>query len=327
MKISVYGAGAWGTALAMTFAQPHETTLWGRNAEALRICDRERTNQALLPGPRFPDELKLDADLDAVMARAELHIVVTPVSGLRALAERLARSGTRAPVLWACKGFEAGSGKLPHEIVAESLGDTYPSGVLTGPNFAREIASGLPAAVALASRDLAQARTWAQALHQPRLRIYACSDVIGAEVGSAVKNVMAIAAGVSDGLGFGMNTRAALITRGLAEIARLGTALGCRQETMMGLAGLGDLVLTCTGDLSRNRRVGLELAKDVPLDRILAELGHVAEGVSTTRETVALAAKLNVERPITEAVNALLSGRLSARDAVESLLAREPRSE
>ena len=327
MKIAIYGAGAWGTALAMTFARLHETTLWGRNAEALRICDRERSNQALLPGPRFPDELKLDADLDTVIRGAELHVVVTPVSGLRGIAERLARSGTNAPVLWACKGFEAGTGKLPHEMVAESLGEAYPCGVLTGPNFAPEIASGLPAAIALASSDLARAREWAQALHQPRLRVYACSDVVGAEVGSAVKNVMAIAAGVSDGLGFGMNSRAALITRGLAEIARLGRALGCRQETLMGLAGLGDLVLTCTGDMSRNRRVGLQLAKDVPLDRILADLGHVAEGVSTTRETVALAARLNVEMPITEAVNALLAGRLSAREAVESLLAREPRSE
>lgn len=327
MKISVYGAGAWGTALAMAFARCHETTLWGRNAEALRVCDRERSNQALLPGPRFPDELKLDADLDAVMRDAELHVVVTPVSGLRGIAERLALSGTDAPVLWACKGFEAGTGKLPHEMVAESLGSTYPCGVLTGPNFAPEIANGLPAAITLASNDLTPAREWAQALHQPRLRIYACSDVVGAEVGSAVKNVMAIAAGVSDGLGFGMNTRAALITRGLAEIARLSRALGGRQKTLMGLAGLGDLVLTCTGDMSRNRRVGLQLAQDVPLDRILAELGHVAEGVSTTFETVALAARHNVEMPITEAVNAVLTGSMSARDAVESLLAREPRSE
>ena len=327
LNITVYGAGAWGTALAIAYAQHHHVTLWGRDTAALDECARTRTNQALLPGARFPDTLRIEADLARAARSADLHLVVTPVAGLRPLAEHLAASANTAPLLWACKGFEAGSGKLAHEIVAETLGADHPCGVLSGPRFAAEVAAGLPAAITLAATDQTRAIAWAQLLHQPRLRLYANDDIIGVEVGGAVKNVMAIAAGVADGLSFGLNARAALITRGLAEIARLGTALGGRQETFMGLAGLGDLVLTCTGDLSRNRRVGLALAEGKGLDDILAELGHVAEGVSTTRETVALAARHGVEMPISEAVNALLDGRTDARQAVEALLARDPRSE
>ncbi|MCB1958973.1 MAG: NAD(P)-dependent glycerol-3-phosphate dehydrogenase [Rhodocyclaceae bacterium] len=327
LNITVYGAGAWGTALAIAYAPQHHVTLWGRDTPALERCARERCNQALLPGAPFPESLTLEADLTAASQHADLHLVVTPVAGLRALAEHLASSANPAPLLWACKGFEAGSGKLAHEIVAETLGAAHPCGALSGPSFAAEVAAGLPAAITLAATRHSDAVEWARRLHQPRLRLYANDDVIGAEVGGAVKNVMAIAAGVADGLGFGLNARAALITRGLAEIARLGIALGGRQETFMGLAGLGDLVLTCTGDLSRNRRVGLALAGEQSLDDILAELGHVAEGVSTTRETVALAARHQVDMPISSAVNAVLDGRLGAREAVEALLARDPRSE
>ncbi len=326
MKITVYGAGAWGTALAIAYAPDHEVVLWGRDTDALRQCATDRVN-ALLPGAPFPESLVLEERLDAAAARADIHLVVTPVAGLRAVAEHLAATGNTAPLLWACKGFERGTGNLPHEVVAEVLGKAHPCGALTGPSFAAEVAAGLPTAITLASTDLALATRWAEALHRPRLRLYANDDLIGAEVGGAVKNVMAIAAGVSDGLGFGLNSRAALITRGLAEISRLGVALGARQETFMGLAGLGDLVLTCTGDLSRNRRVGLMLAEGKPLAQILQELGHVAEGVLTTHETVARAAHHHVDMPFTCAVDDLLAGRMSAQQAVEALLSRNPRIE
>jgi len=327
MKITVYGAGAWGTALAIAYAPDHEVILWGRDAQALSICDRERVNQALLPDRPFPDALRLESDLATAAAHAELHLVVTPVAGLRAICEHLANSGNAMPVLWACKGFESGTGLLPHEVVAELLGETHPCGALTGPSFAAEVAAGQPTAITLAARDLAQATLWAEALHRPRLRLYANDDLIGAEIGGAIKNVMAIAAGVSDGLGFGLNSRAALVTRGLAEISRLGFALGARQETFMGLAGLGDLVLTCTGDLSRNRRVGLMLAEGKQLPQILEELGHVAEGVLTTRETVARAQRHAVDMPLAQAVDDLLSGRMNANEAVDALLARSPKIE
>ncbi|MBT0960499.1 NAD(P)H-dependent glycerol-3-phosphate dehydrogenase [Denitromonas iodatirespirans] len=327
MQITVYGAGAWGTALAIAYANSHQVTLWGRDTEALARCAIERTNHALLPDAPFPDALVLEPDLHRAGQGADLHLVVTPVAGLRAVARHLAAEKVTAPLIWACKGFESGTGKLPHQVVDDELGTEYPCGVLTGPSFAAEVAAGLPTAITLAARDTTQAAAWVAELHQPRLRLYDNDDLIGAEVGGAVKNVMAIAAGVSDGLGFGLNSRAALITRGLAEMARLGVALGARQETFMGLAGMGDLVLTCTGDLSRNRRVGLALAEGKPLAQILHDLGHVAEGVLTTRETVALAHRHQVEMPITEGVDALLSGTLSAREAVERLLARDPRSE
>jgi len=327
MKITVYGAGAWGTALAIAYAPDHDVVMWGRDADALAVCDRERVNQALLPDRPFPDTLRLDTELTRAAAHADLHLVVTPVAGLRAVCEHLASTGNTMPVLWACKGFESGTGLLPHEVVAETLGKTHPCGALTGPSFAAEVAAGQPTAITLAANDLAQATLWAEALHRPRLRLYANDDMVGAEIGGAIKNVMAIAAGVSDGLGFGLNSRAALITRGLAEISRLGLALGARQETFMGLAGLGDLVLTCTGDLSRNRRVGLMLAEGKQLPQILDELGHVAEGVLTTRETVARAKRHAVDMPLAQAVDALLSGHMSATEAVEALLARSPKIE
>jgi glycerol-3-phosphate dehydrogenase (NAD(P)+) len=327
MRITVYGAGAWGTALAIAYAPDHDVRLWGRDAAALAACDTARVNEALLPGCPFPQTLVLEPDLTAAAAHAELHLVVTPVAGLRAVASHLAQTGNTAPILWACKGFERGTGLLPHEVVAEVLGETHPCGALTGPSFAQEVAAGQPTAITLAANDLGQATLWAEALHRPRLRLYANDDLIGAEVGGAVKNVMAIAAGVSDGLGFGLNSRAALITRGLAEMARLGVALGARQETFMGLAGMGDLVLTCTGDLSRNRRVGLMLAEGMALDEILEKLGHVAEGVLTTHETVARAGRHQVDMPLSCAVDDLLAGRMSAAEAVDALLSRSPRIE
>ncbi len=326
-RITVFGAGAWGTALAQSFSATHDVSLWGRDAAQLGEIATAHENRRYLPGVRLHEALRFEADFERAARHAELHLIVTPLAGLRGTVRALRQLTPDTPLLWACKGFEAGSGHLPHEIVAEELGDDAACGVLTGPSFAAEVGRGLPAAVTLAAHDGDFARHWVGVLHQPRLRIYANTDLVGCEVGGAVKNVMAIASGVSDGMGFGLNARAALITRGLAEITRLARTLGARPETMMGLAGMGDLILTCTGDLSRNRRVGLALAEGKSLDDILRELGHVAEGVSTAREVVQLAHRHGVEMPICELVDALLQHKLDARSAVERLLARDPREE
>jgi glycerol-3-phosphate dehydrogenase (NAD(P)+) len=231
------------------------------------------------------------------------------------------------PLVWLCKGFEEGTGLLPHQIAAETLGGGAQFGVLSGPSFADEVARGLPCALTLASSDGAFARDAAALLHGGRMRIYYSADVVGVEIGGAVKNVMAIAAGISDGLGLGHNARAALITRGLAEIGRLSAALGGHPETVMGLAGAGDLILTATGDLSRNRRVGLELARGRALQEILSGLGHVAEGVRSAKEAARMAAARKVEMPVTDAVNAVLEGKLAPAAAVERLLSRDPKRE
>lgn len=326
MRIAVFGAGAWGTALALAFSRGHEVVLWSRESAEIAALRSDGENRRYLPGIPLPANLQLTDDLQEA-ARADLHLVVTPLAGLRSTARALQTAAPDTPLLWACKGLEAGTAKLPHQIITEELGPDAACGVLTGPSFAAEVAQGLPAAVTIAASDIEFARYWVTALHNNRLRLYANDDLIGAEVGGAVKNVMAIAAGVADGMGFGLNARAALITRGLAEITRLGIALGGRRDTFMGLAGLGDLVLTCTGDLSRNRRVGLLLAEGKTLPDILETLGHVAEGVSTTREVAALSAKLGVDMPITNAVDGVLNGTLSAREAVEQLLARDPKQE
>ncbi len=326
MRIAVFGAGAWGTALAMAFSRGHDVVLWSRESSEIAALRQDGENRRYLPGIPLPAGLLFSDDLQQA-AQADLHLVVTPLAGLRSTARALRMAAPATPLLWACKGLEAGTAKLPHQIVEEELGADARCGVLTGPSFAAEVAQGLPAAVTIAAHDINFARHWVQALHNNRLRLYANDDLIGAEVGGAVKNVMAIAAGVADGMGFGLNARAALITRGLAEITRLGMALGGRRDTFMGLAGLGDLVLTCTGDLSRNRRVGLLLAEGKTLPDILQALGHVAEGVSTTREVAALSVQLGVDMPITRAVDGVLAGSLSARDAVEQLLARDPKQE
>lgn len=327
MKLAVLGAGAWGTALAVSFSAFHDTTLWSRDAALGELMRRQRLNERYLAGCELPAGLAIESDFARVVGQAELLLIATPLAGLRPTLGGIRRVGVGLPVLWACKGLESGSAKLPHQIVEEELGTGRPCGALTGPSFAEEVARGLPTAVTLAARDVAFARETAAALHHSRLRIYANDDVIGAEIGGALKNVMAIAAGISDGMGFGLNARAALITRGLAEIARLGGALGGRRETFMGLAGMGDLILTCTGDLSRNRRVGLALAKGLGLAEILRDLGHIAEGVGTAREVVRLAQPYGVDMPITEAVCAVLFDGMPAKAAVEQLLARDPKLE
>lgn len=325
MKLAVLAAGAWGTALAISFCARHEVTLWSREQDVADDLRDRRENGRFLPNIRVPDSLQISVDFDATVRAAELLVVATPLAGLRATLERLPPG--HPPLLWVCKGLEAGSALLPHQIAAETLARGCDYGALSGPSFAEEVARGMPAAISLAANRMVFAESMARELHGRRLRVYANDDLVGVEVGGAVKNVLAIATGISDGLNFGHNARAALMTRGLAEIARLGRALGARRETFMGLAGAGDLILTCTGDLSRNRRVGLGLAAGQKLDAILTDLGHVAEGVSSAREVAKLARQLGVEMPITEAVEAVLHQGLAAEAAVTQLLARDPRSE
>lgn len=327
MKITLLGAGAWGTALSIAFAGKHDLTLWSREEDVAADLVATRENHRFFPGYKLPESVAVATDFDAAVGCAELLIVATPIAGLRPTVDRLKAIGCSLPVLWVCKGFEAGSGKLPHQVVTEVLGQQALCGALSGPSFAEEVAAGQPTAVALAANDPAFAREAARQLHTARLRIYANDDLVGVEVGGAVKNVLAIATGVCDGLGLGLNSRAALMTRGLAEIARLGLALGADRQTFMGLAGMGDLILTCTGDLSRNRRVGLALAQNKLLPQILEELGHVAEGVYTAREVDRLSSQLGVDMPISAAVAAVLDGRLSAVQAVEQLMARDPKEE
>ena len=322
--LAVLGAGAWGTALAAALANRHRVVLWARDPTQSQALAAQRRNARYLPEIALPEALRIEAGLDQALSGAELLIAATPVAGLRDLLGKL--KGGTVPLVWLCKGFEQDSAALPHEIVAAS-GIRAPSGALSGPSFALEVAQGLPCALTLASADAAFATATAAQLHGGRLRVYHSDDVVGVEIGGAVKNVLAIAVGICDGLGLGQNARAALITRGLAELARLGVALGGRAETVMGLTGAGDLILTATGDLSRNRRVGLELARGKPLQAIIAELGHVAEGVRSAHATLARAKSCAVEMPITSAVDAVLQGKLKPLQAVELLLARDPKAE
>ncbi|WP_374683580.1 NAD(P)H-dependent glycerol-3-phosphate dehydrogenase [Accumulibacter sp.] len=327
MKLTVLGAGAWGSALAAAFCDRHTVTLWAREPEVLRALRDTRENPRYLPGRRLPEALRIGDDFATAVADADLLLIATPLAGLRPTLGRLRDAAVASPLVWACKGLEAETGKLPHQIVAEELGAQRLCAALSGPSFADEVARGLPTAVTLAANDAGFGQQTALALHSPRFRVYANDDLPGVEVGGAVKNIMAIATGVCDGLGLGLNARAALITRGLAEIARFGVALGGQAQTFMGLAGIGDLILTCTGELSRNRRVGLELAAGKTLSQILRDLGHVAEGVSTTREVARLASQLAIEMPITQAVDAILYRAEPAASAVEKLLSRDPKSE
>ncbi|HEX7054091.1 MAG TPA: NAD(P)H-dependent glycerol-3-phosphate dehydrogenase [Burkholderiales bacterium] len=324
MGVAVLGAGAWGTAIAGVLAGRMDVRLWARDAAQARAIRETRRNERYLPGFALPAAVAVTDELPRALEGAELVLAATPVAGLR---EVLAKLSARQGVVWLCKGFEQGSGALPHQIAAETLGRDARCGALSGPSFAEEVAQGLPCALTLACADAAFAQQAAGRLHGGRMRVYYSTDLVGVEICGALKNVMAIAAGISDGLGLGLNARAALITRGLAETARLGAALGARPETVMGLAGVGDLILTATGDLSRNRRVGLALARGEPLAAILKQLGHIAEGVGSAREVARLAAERGVDMPVTEAVNAVLSGALSPAAAVDRLLARDPKPE
>lgn len=338
-NITILGAGAWGTAVAIALAARHEVLLWGRNPEQMAETAAARENLAYLRGFPLPESLRVTADFEAALAHVTdaaagttpLLIAACPVAGLRPLLEQL--KGRDIPnIVWLCKGFEYGTGLLPHQVVREVLGNgtsgaPVPGAALSGPSFAQEVARGLPCALTVASSSAALRERVVALVHGGSVRVYACDDMVGVEVGGAVKNILAIATGAADGLGLGLNARAALITRGLAEITRLGTALGAQPGTFMGLTGMGDLILTCTGDLSRNRRVGLALAEGKPLDTIVKELGHVAEGVPCAKAVRELAARLGVDMPITNAVARVLFDGDSATEMVARLLARDPRNE
>jgi len=327
VNIGVLGAGAWGTALAIRLASHASVRLWARAPDHAATLQRDRENTRYLPGHRLPETIAVDADLDRVLKAAQLLILAVPSNALRGLLQSLREKPSGTPLIWLCKGLETGSRKLPHAVLAETWPDHPVAAVLSGPSFAHEIARGLPAALTVASADADFARQVAHALRDPMLRLYSSQDVIGVELGGAAKNVIAIAAGIADGLGFGLNARAALITRGLAELTRLGLALGGRAETFMGLSGMGDLILTCTGDLSRNRQLGLRLAGGENLEGALRQLGHVAEGATTAVAMAQLAREQGVDMPITEAVAAILKQELPPREAVAGLLARELKDE
>lgn len=333
MKVLVLGAGAWGTALAASLAaqqpQRNQVTLWARDPALCQAMRDARENRRYLSGVPLPAALQLSAAQPAALsdlcAQADLLVLATPMAALREMLHAVRDS--HAPLAWLCKGFEAPSasqpGLLGHEVQAQVAPDRH-CGVLSGPSFALEVARGQPTALVAASAHESVRSLLVAACHGPSLRVYASDDVSGVEVGGAVKNVLAIAAGLCDGLSLGQNARAALITRGLAEMTRLGLALGARAETFMGLSGLGDLVLTATGDLSRNRRVGLALAQGQSLSQISAALGHVAEGVYSARTVAHRASLLGVAMPISQAVVEVLDGTLSPAQAVAQLMAREP---
>jgi len=336
MKIVVLGAGAWGTALAVNAANnlacQHAVTLWARDLRQADAMQAQRENVRYLPGIALPPSVTVNSDPVAQIGKLvegfDLLVIATPMAGLRELLTRL--TACRAPVVWLCKGFEAASGQsvglLAHEVQAQVAPDLI-AGVLSGPSFALEVARGQPTALVAASAHALVRNTLVEAFHSPSLRIYANDDIVGVEVGGAVKNVLAIATGLCDGLNLGLNARAALITRGLAEMTRLGVALGARADTFMGLGGLGDLVLTATGDLSRNRQVGLALARGQTLQQAVASLGHVAEGVNCARTVLQRAVSADVEMPITQAVVALLDGKIAPNQAVALLMGREATAE
>jgi glycerol-3-phosphate dehydrogenase (NAD(P)+) len=327
MNLTVLGAGAWGTALAVHASATHPTRLWARDAAQVAQMRSLRRNARYLPEIALPPALQVTGDFAASVrhGRDGLIVVATPMAGLDPVLRRLAHLDGVA-VLWLCKGFQEGTGWLGHEI-AQVAAPRARVGVLSGPSFAVEVARGQPTALVAASRDSGVCDAAVAAFHAGALRVYTSSDPVGVEVGGAVKNVLAIATGIADGMQLGLNARAALVTRGLAEMTRLGVALGAEAQTFMGLSGLGDLVLTTTGDLSRNRTVGLRLADGTPLAQILAELGHVAEGVSSAPMVLQRAHARGVEMPIVDAVVQVLAGRLLPAQALELLLRRDARSE
>lgn len=329
MNITVIGAGAWGTALAIHFSlHGHQVAMWSRDAEHLAAMAAERENKRYLPSFTLPEPLTPHTDLAAALADTDLVLVVTSVAGLRDSVELVKQYGAgHLPILTACKGFELDTGLLTFQVVREVLPENQCIGVLSGPSFAQELAKQLPCAVVLASENETWITGLVQQLNTPVMRLYANTDVIGVAVGGAVKNVMAIATGLSDGLDYGLNARAALVTRGLAEITRLAVAMGAQQKTMMGLAGMGDLILTCTGALSRNRKVGLGLAAGKPLHQVLLEIGHVAEGVPTIDEVFEAACKYQIDMPITQMLYQLVRNELPVSEVVERLMLREAKAE
>lgn len=328
-RIAVLGAGSWGTALAMLLARnQHPTLLWARNSEHAKEMAAERCNQRYLPGADFPEALAIANSLEDAVKQADGVLVACPSHAfVELLTKILPMRPANQPLFWATKGFEPGSGRFLHEVVEELLPGEQAIGAVTGPSFAAEVAQGLPTAVTVASRDAESASWFASLLHGGHFRAYTSDDLKGAEVGGAVKNVLAVATGIADGMGLGLNTRAALITRGLSESLRLGKALGAKQETFMGLTGIGDLVLTCTGDLSRNRRYGLALGRGVPSDEAVREIGQVVEGIGTSKEVHRLAQKHGVEMPISEQTYKIIHEGKAPADGLRDLLSRQQRPE
>jgi len=328
-KITVLGAGSWGTALALRLAANNNATcLWGHEADFMATLCRERQNSHFLPGYPFPENLSIEADLARAIAGSRDLLMAVPSHAFREVLTALAPVlNTDTRIAWATKGLEYGSGKFMSEVLEEVLDSRYPSAVVSGPTFAKEVAAGLPTAVTVASNNPVFANDMASRLHGGSMRVYTSDDMTGVQLGGTVKNVLAIASGITDGLQLGANSRAALITRGLAEIIRLGDAMGAHRETLMGLAGVGDLILTCTDDLSRNRRLGLALGRGTGVEQALQEIGQVVEGYNTAREVVQLARQYQVDMPISEQVYRVLHDQLSPSDAVRNLLAREIKPE
>ena len=332
MNVCVLGAGAWGTALAIHIAKKHNVVLWARDSSHVSGMQKSRSNPLYLGDFIFPKNLDLENDLEIAIEGAEILISVVPTSGFRSVLNKIQKINKNIPIIWANKGLEKGTSKLPHEVAIDELGSLNANserhfGVISGPSFAAELVRALPTAVTMASINEDLSSMVAKLFHHSNMRVYTSNDVIGVSVGGALKNVIAIASGISDGMGFGNNARAALITRGLTEISRFGVALGAKQETFNGLAGAGDLVLTCTGEYSRNREVGIRLAKGQDLKEILTGLGHVAEGVFTAAEVVGRSKKLGIEMPITQEVFAVIHKRKSPREAVLDLLDRSIKQE
>jgi len=327
--ISVLGAGSWGTALALVLARNgHTVRLWGHDPKHIAALGQDRRNLRYLPGYPFPENLAVTADLATAAQGEAILLIVVPSHAFRALLPELQRHLGAAPkIAWATKGLESRSGKLLHEVVAEILGPGASAAVLSGPTFAGEVAADQPTAITVASPNREFAEELAGLLHNRHFRAYTTDDIIGVQLGGATKNVLAIAAGLADGLGFGANARAALITRGLAEMMRLGLALGGRPETLMGLAGVGDLILTCTDNQSRNRRFGLGLGKGLPRDEVVAQIGQEIEGVATASVIYRLAKTHGVDMPITEQTYRILHEGLPPAAAVYNLLLREPKTE
>lgn len=328
-SVAVLGAGSWGTALAALIARHgHPTVLWGRDADVVAAIDTRHENPRYLPGIALPDSLRATTDLAHALRDCGLVLVVVPSHAFAQTLHALAASRpAHAGVAWATKGFEPGSGRLLHEVAGEVLGDDVALAVVTGPSFAKEVAAGLPTALTVHSDDAAFAQVVADVLHGPAFRAYTGDDMRGAELGGAMKNVLAVATGVADGMGLGLNARAGLITRGLNEMLRLNIAIGGRPETLMGLAGLGDLVLTCTGDLSRNRRLGLALGRGQSIDEAVREIGQVVESIQTADEVMRQAEGHGVELPIASNVRDVLHGDITPAEGLRRLLAREQKAE
>jgi glycerol-3-phosphate dehydrogenase (NAD(P)+) len=327
--IGIVGAGSWGTALAISLARNgRPVRLWSVDRSELEPLPQDRENKRFLPGCPFPESLAVEFELAKLVADCDDLLVVVPSHGFRATLKLIAGCKPKALRLaWATKGFEIESGKLLHEVAKEVLGTDVPFAVLSGPTFAKEVARGMPTAVTIAASDKRFAEDLAQAIASPVFRAYTSDDLTGVEVGGTVKNIIAIGCGISDGFGFGANARAALITRGLVEITRLGLKLGAKPETFQGLTGLGDLVLTCTDDQSRNRRMGLGLATGKDVKQVAADIGQVVEGVYAAEAVHVLAQRLKVEMPICEQLYRILHEGQPARTAVETLMKRSLKQE